>query len=231
MSNLDAAMKAEEGYISNRLRGIDERSLIDIIADYGFESLAEYHEQKSQYLFEHAGYAEVYTTDEKAFEDISKILIAEKPTLLFEKHDEPFIYLGSKEYDAAAVEASGIKAYDGGYLGGTIVGGAGDLSVGIFYPSSIDIREGYLLGKFAKILQSNGVAAVADNNDILTDGKKVIGTACLATETFYGFVAYISFSDNTELVTQICGESEKKPGYITGMTVDEFMEAVRQWLL
>ena len=231
MSNLDAAMKAEEGYISNRLRGIDGRSLIDIIADYGFESLTEYHEQKSIYQLTQTDFVVMHTTDDRAFTDISAILTDEQPTVLFEKHTEPFVYLGSKEYNAEAIENSGIKAYDGGYLGGTIVGGAGDLSVGIFYSSSIDIREGYLLGKFAEILQSNGVAAVADNNDILADGKKVIGTACLATETFYGFVAYISFSDNTELVTQICGESEKKPGYITGMTVDEFMEAVRQWLL
>lgn len=231
MSNLDAAMKAEEGYINNRLQGIDDRSLIDIIAEYGFESLTEYHRQKSVHQLIQTDFNVMYTTDERAFTDISSILISESPTLLFEKHEEPFVYLGSKEYDAKAIEESGVKAYDGGYLGGTIVGGPNDLSVGIFYPSSIDIREDYLLSEFAKILQSRGVSAIVENNDILVNGKKVIGTACLATETFYGFVAYISFSDNADLVTRICGENEKKPGYITDMTADEFIEAVKQWLL
>lgn len=229
--NIAEAIKAEEAYINNRLNGVEARPMVDIVADYGFDSLASYHEQKSLYLFEHAEYTEVHTTDEKAFEDISKILIAEKPTLLFEKHDEPFIYLGSKEYDAAAVKASGIKAYDGGYLGGTIVGGTGDLSVGIFYSSLIDIRADYILDRIAEILQKHGINAVKDNNDILVNGKKVAGTACLETNSFYGFVAYLSFSNNAEIVKQICGESEKKPGFIDGITADEFMEEMRQWLL
>ena len=225
---IEQAIEAEQVYLQKRLEGEDVA--LDL-SEYGYENLDAYFADKRDYQFHALDYTEMWTTDEKAFADIAAILQAEKPVLLFEKHPEPFIYLGSKDYDAAAIEASGIKAYDGGYLGGTIVGGTGDLSVGIFFPKEIDVRADHIINELVGILIVNGVNAYKDNNDIMLDGRKVAGTARLETDTYYGFVAYVSFSDNAELVRQICGDSEKKPSFISSMTADAFVEAVRQWLL
>ncbi|WP_254555383.1 hypothetical protein, partial [Salmonella enterica] len=77
---------------------------------------------------------EVHTTSNVAFETIRNILIDENPVLLFEKHETPFIYHGDEDYNIEGARSSNITVYEGGYAGGTIVGDAGDLSIGIFLP-------------------------------------------------------------------------------------------------
>ena len=231
MQDIVKAMEIEEKYIQSRLQDEDTPPLITLLQDAGFDTLENYFKCKNQHIFEHLDFSEVTTTDEDAFDDIANILSAEQPILLFEKHTVPFIYLGSDDYNREAVEKYNITTYEGGYLGGTIVGGAGDLSIGIFYPRSIDIRNKIILEKIVNILQKYNINALIDNNDILVNNKKVLGAATLETANYYGFVAYIGFNDNADLVIEICGEHDKKPGFLEGITAEQLMEELRQWLV
>ena len=225
------AFYAEERYITSRAAGEESRPLADILREHGFDSLEAYHAAKQEWLFAQCAFTEMNTTSDVAFQVIGQILRNEKPVLLFEDHATPFIYRGDKDLDVEKAEAAGITVYDGGYAGGTIVGGVGDLSIGIFFPLFIELRADYFLRKLADIFQAHGVSAVVDHNDILVDGAKVIGSAHLATENYYGFVAYVSFSDKAELVREICGDAVKKPGYLIGITPPELEEALSAWLL
>ncbi len=225
------AFYAEEQYITSRAADEESRPLADILREHGFDSLEAYHTAKQEWLFSQCDFTEMNTVSDVAFQVIGQILQNEKPVLLFENHATPFIYRGDKELDVEKAKAAGITVYDGGYAGGTIVGGVGDLSIGIFFPLSIELRADYFLRKLADIFQAHGVPAVVDHNDILVDGAKVIGSAHLVTENYYGFVAYVSFSDKAELVRTICGDAVKKPGYLTGITLPELEEALRAWLL
>lgn len=228
---IEKAIQAEQQYIQNRINGIETTPLIDILKEYGFNSLEEYYKQKTEFEFSSLDFHEMNTTSDVAFQVIGQILRNEKPILLFENHATPFIYHGNEEYNHEAAEKLGITVYEGGYMGGTIVGGIGDLSIGIFFPSHIEYRSKYFLNKLVEIFQKHNVNAEINNNDIMIDGKKVIGTACLETENYYGFVAYVSFSDKSELVKQVCGDAIKQPGFITGMTLEKLEEELREWLL
>ena len=145
-------------------------------------------------------FTEVHTISDVAFETIRNILIAENPVLLFEKHETPFIYHGDEDYNIERARASNITVYEGGYAGGTIVRDAGDLSIGIFLPIEIDLNSKFFLNKIAEILNKYNTPAVVDNNDIMVNNRKVIGTSTLSTDNYFGFVAYVSFNDKTELI-------------------------------
>lgn len=228
---IEKAIQAEQQYIQNRVNGIETAPLIDILREYGFDSLDEYRNQKTEFEFSNLNFHEMNTTSDVAFQVIGQILQNEKPILLFEDHATPFIYHGNEDYDRKAAEKLGITVYEGGYRGGTIVGGIGDLSIGIFFPSSIEYRSEYFLNKLVEIFQKHGMKAEVNNNDIMVDGEKVIGASVLETENYFGFVAYVSFSDKTEMIKQVCGNAAKKPGFIQGMTIDELEEELRLWLL
>ena len=154
-----------------------------------------------------------------------------QPTLLFGDSDKTFIYHGNEEYNAQTVKELDIPVYEIGYEGGTIVGAAGDLSIGIFYPDTIDLRSDYILDKIASILQNHGIAAQVDNNDVLVDGKKVLGSAHLTSNGFFVFVAYASFSDKSELIQKICGNAAKAPSYLTGISRSELIRGMSEWLV
>ena len=116
---------------------------------------------------------------------LATIISLKQPTLLIVESNSPFIYHGDEEYNKQAVKELDIPVYEIGHSGGTIVGGAGDLSIGIFFPLNIDARSDYILQRFVDIFQNHGIAAEVNNNDVLVDGKKIIGSAHLASDDLF----------------------------------------------
>ena len=230
---MQSAINAENIYIQNRLNNIETEPLIDILKGYGFETLEDYYKQKAEWQLLHCGIKEVNRSVADAFSTIDTLIQHELPSLLLVYHDYPFIWHGSKDYDLnqEAVDKYNIQVYEGGYIGGTIVGGAGDLSFGVVYPKTIDLRADYFLDKLVEIFRAEGMNAEKDHNDILIDKKKVIGSATLEGVTFLGFVVFISFSDQSEVIKEVCGINPKEPGYITKMTVEDLEDKLRKWLL
>ena len=225
------AINAEQQYINDRVNGVETRPLIDILKDYDFTSLDEYYLAKKEWQLQNCGMVEQHCDASEFPMKFSTFVYLKQPTLLFGDSDKTFIYHGNEEYNTQAVKELGIPVYEIGYEGGTIVGAAGDLSIGVFYPDTIDLRSDYLLDKIASILQNYGIAAQIDSNDILVDRKKVLGSAHLASNGFFVFVAYVSFSDKTELVQKICGTAAKAPSYLTGISRNELIRGLNEWLV
>ena len=205
--------------------------ICNILKEFGYNNLEDYNNDKKLFQLSQLNFTEVHTTSNVAFETIRNILIAEDPVLLFEKHETPFIYHGDEDYNIEGARASNITVYEGGYAGGTIVGDVGDLSIGIFLPIEIDLNSKFFLNKIAEILNKYNTPAVVDNNDIMVNNRKIIGTSTLSTDNYFGFVAYVSFSDKTELIKQVCGNNLKQPGFLINITVEELEEELRQWLV
>ena len=128
----------------------------------------------------------------------STFVYLKQPTLLFGDSDKTFIYHGNEEYNAQAVKDLQIPVYEIGYEGGTIVGAAGDLSIGIFYPDTIDLRSDYILDKIVSILQNHGIAAEVDSNDVLVDDKKVSACNSISKTIEDAAQSYVYF--NTDIV-------------------------------
>ena len=225
------AINAEQQYINDRINGIETRSLIDILRDYNFTSLNEYYLAKKEWQLQNCGMIEQHCEIPEVPTTLATIISLKQPTLLIVESNSPFIYHGDEEYNEQAVIELDIPVDEMGHSGGTIVGGAGDLSIGIFFPLNIDARSDYILQRFVDIFQNHGIAAEVNNNDVLVDGKKIIGSAHLASDDLFAFVSYISFSDKTELVQKICGPAEKTSGYLTGISRSELIRGMKEWLL
>lgn len=225
------AINAEQQYINDRVNGVETRPLIDILHDYDFTSLDEYYLAKKEWQLQNCGMVEQHCDASEFPMKFSTFVYLKQPTLLFGDSDKTFIYHGNEEYNTQAVKELDIPVYEIGYEGGTIVGTAGDLSIGVFYPDTIDLRSDYILDKISSILQNHGIAAQVDNNDILVDGKKVLGSAHLTSNGFFVFVAYVSFSDKSELIQKVCGTAAKAPSYLTGISRSELIRGMSEWLV
>jgi hypothetical protein len=139
------AINAEQQYINDRINGIETRSLIDILRDYNFTSLNEYYLAKKEWQLQNCGMIEQHCEIPEVPTTLATIISLKQPTLLIVESNSPFIYHGDEEYNEQAVKELDIPVYEIGHSGGTIVGGAGDLSIGIFFPLNIDARSDYIL--------------------------------------------------------------------------------------
>lgn len=220
------AIQAEKDYIKNKLLNLPFRPLITIMQEYGYENLDAYFQAKRDYLIKSLNFNIVYYKGDNIFETVRELLAKEEPVILFVEHQEPFIYHGNKAYNLEAAQEALLDVHEGGYAGGTIIGDKGDLSIGIFYPNEIDVNSNYFLDIISEALSTFNIQSTVDNNDLMIDGKKVLGSAMLSTENYNAFVSYLSFSDKAELIKEICGESTKVPGFISSISIKELEQGV-----
>lgn len=89
---------------------------------------------------------------------------------------------------------------------------------------------------FIRYLKDNGIDAELDGNDIMVDGKKVVGAISTALpEPYDGWVyfgASISINSDAELIDKICTKPmEKVPGALSdyGLTTTDVMQFILDW--
>lgn len=123
----------------------------------------------------------------------------------------------------------GYVVYEAFFNGGTIVANPGDIAVAHWFKINNNWKE-FFVSQFIEWLQSKGLNATYEDNDILVDGYKVCGT-CV---TRYGRIDFsaIHIGINTKLddIQKICTKPMKKipKGLLEyGITTEE----VEQWLL
>lgn len=135
---------------------------------------------------------------------------------------------GSKEADGD-FEAAGVTAYNLGYRGGYIITSANDLSYVIVTPD-IGVSDDYYLRRIKTILDKYCEGVTINHNDILIDGKKVIGSASYKVNGMNAFMFGASFTDYTDLIYQLCPpQTGKAPGYITGCTAEQLRAEIMEW--
>ena len=106
-------------------------------------------------------------------------------------------------------------------------------SIDIIVPLDIDINSEWVLKKMLSIFNKYHYNAKIDNNDILIDNKKVLGSASIATDNMFAFISHISFTDRSEYIQNICGvNTDKQPGFITPpLTREILINEVKLWLM
>ena len=135
---------------------------------------------------------------------------------------------GSKEADGN-FEAAGVTVYNLGYNGGYIITSANDLSYVIVTPD-IGVSDDYYLRRIKTILDKYCEGVTINHNDILIDGKKVIGSASYKVNGMNAFMFGASFTDYTDLIYQLCPpQTGKAPGYITGCTAEQLRAEIMEW--
>ena len=234
MADIRKAIEKEKEYISNIINNIDTPALIDLLKEYGFNSLDDYFTAKKEYKFLNCGMKikEINTGD--GIETIMNLLINKSPTLLFNEKNETFVYRLTDEMNDEYCINNNIPVYDIYADGGTIVVKNGDLSIAIIIPDDIEINSEYILNGIKNILLKYFEHVEVNNNDIMINNQKCIGSTSINKNGMMAFLAYCSFSDKSELIRNICtAPSSKIAGYIDSslLSRDRLKEELSLWLL
>lgn len=224
-------MEIEQSYIKDNKNGI-EYSLEDQLKDIGFVNLDEYFKLKQEWKLHSLKFNREFCQIEEVTNKVVKLLNAETPSLLTVKSDKIAIYHGDEPYDKDFCTEHNILVNEIGHHGGTIVVGKDDISFGLFLPYDFNMDFSDFLNLFASIFKKYYTDVNINNNDILINGEKVLGAAGLHGKTLKGYVTNISFSNNTDLINQICSTvpMQKTPGFLTKMTREQLEREVIKWL-
>jgi len=109
------------------------------------------------------------------------------------------------------ISKRGVRLIQISHEGGTIITSPGDVQIGIF-------TEGYvghsyrdrIIDNIVKLVRDNGYNAIVANNDILVNGRKVVGFG----SRMYGKILYtaiqVSIDIDVELIQSICTKQMTK---------------------
>jgi len=138
-------------------------------------------------------------TDETLVEEIQKSL--DKNTILFVNPRNVCVYNGDKDFNSNYSKEHNIPVHQLGYSGGTLVALNGDL--GCVFILKKDGLLGYLQSKVKNWVSENIRECEINGNDILVNGKKVIGFASTKIGDNYIYYFQSSFSVNLNLIQEI----------------------------
>ena len=233
MSELLKAMEIEQEYLAYRMKDEEPYHLADKIKEFGYADLTEYFNEKREYEFSQLSFDYIEKQPSECINEVLRMINEKVTGVLFVDTDEPFVFCGDGcDYDAEYCEENGIAIYPIFTKGGCIVSSKGDFSLGICVPSNSFVNLTYILKNIADILRKYTNEVAVDGNDILINGKKVIGSATYNQNGMFMFVAHVSFVDNFTIVECICKKPMiKQVGNITCLSRDEFKQEVTSWLL
>lgn len=232
MKDIIRAINIENEYIEQRLQGNEPYNLVDRIVECGFESLDDYFCGKLDYNLSVLNF-NIYdrASDEGAQMTLDAIRNG-VPLVVFGKAKSTNVYHGDESYNEEYCSAHHIPILDYNSHGGNIVLTDGDLAIGISIPIK-EISSEYILEHLAGILSKYIADVGVDNNDIMVNGFKVAGSAGYDFDNGIGFVIHFSFSDKSDLISNICiddGKEHKRVGYLSGITTDVLRSEVIAWL-
>ena len=207
--------------------------LVDAVKEYGFESLEEYFAAKRDHEFSQLEFEVMDTTPEKAIADVMNCIDNKKTAVLFAATERTLVWNGNNsEFNENYCEERGIPIYPLYTGGGTIVSTPGDLNIGICYPVNSELREPFVLSKFADIFRKYTDKLVKIyGNDILIDGLKVLGCTSYNRNGMFVFITSVSLSEKESLISEIClKHSTKQPSNIDFMDASTLRSEVEKWL-
>ena len=128
-----------------------------------------------------------------------------------------------------------ITQYYAPFFGGVVLIGEEDTLIYFnITKTNKELFEKYLFNNLKNFLSKYFSNVEVKRNDVLIDGKKVIGAASRGDNNFISFVRFASFKDRTELLKKLVNkENGKTPGFIdpTILSKDIFEREVISWLL
>lgn len=230
MKNLQLAMAEEKAYVADRINRINT-SLPDRLKQFGYDTLDEYFKDKYEYLFNEWA-PEVYPIDVRTITtDLEAAVRNKRYGIYISTTDGLYAFHGSDEIDYALCDELGITVAELYYKGGTIIGGVEDLGIEIVAPVELGLHTYQILSKFHEIISKYEDSAEIAGNDILVNGKKVLGSMYRIVGNVFVWAAQVSFGEHDEIIEKICTKkSSKKPSRLTSLDRNTLEREVLKWL-
>lgn len=233
MGDIYRAMAVEAAYIDSRVEGLSTAPLSELIARCGYETLESYLDEKRKAQIKEQVFT-LYGGDMTTIPaSIQHAVAAREPSVFWPCCSNDFVWHGTDVLDYDECSKQNIDVLEMGYAGGTIVSGPEDFSFGVLLPESIDVNAGYFLGRLSELFLSYGLNSTTSGNDILIDGRKVVGSMSFRTDGLFFFGCQISYVDHTAQIQQLCHkQSAKAPGYVDPMKLpkETLKREVMAWL-
>lgn len=164
---------------------------------------------------------------------VSDILENQKEACVFCIPEENCAVVGSNGgANMNMIQKKGIKLVQIKHEGGTIILSPGDVEIGIFtngYTGN-EYRNA-IVNSIIDILKNNGYKPVISGNDVLVNGRKVIGFG----SRMFGGILYtamqISININLDLIKSICTKPmTKEPDGLAnyGVTTDDILNIINR---
>ena len=224
--DIQLAYKAEQKYLK------EGGDLVNMLNVYGYGNLEEYFSDKNDYLLKRYEFVNHYLTNDKdLLNRIKQSIINQEYGFWTLDASYTFACVGSDPIDYDLAEKLGVKVFDIGYGGGTIISSPKDVACLFMYPLVSTVDTDFFFNKLMKFLNSKSSKFIRDNNDVMFDGKKVIGTSELTQDKLKVFCIVASFNDNSEIIEKLCPPKVKKPGIIPGdiLTKKELEMEIASW--
>lgn len=232
--DIATAVEREADYLLRKNSGEDVH-IYDFIGPCGYTDVNEFYWDKQLYLLQHTN----YIVEEEPYIDLNftNYFFRNKvPAFLWTiKCNTTYAFVPNEQSEFAAIQESGLTPLKIGYSAqnGIIISSDGDLRIFLIYPGDLEIKTEHFLSFFKDYLADKFDSVEIDKNDVLVNGKKVLGSARIPQINGMGvFVIQTSFSDKSALIKKICGESAKIPGYLDPNVVSPYdlKDGFLRWL-
>lgn len=238
-AKLQSGMKIYETYLKDiEQNGQSEIVFADAIRQLGL-SLSEFFYQRSLYLMRESLNKQLYTTTpDKIMEDSRDFIANQHYAVLEANVEQNIVHLGKGKdtnIDLDFCRSHNIEVCPYDSYGGAIVSGKGDYNLTLVLPNDIDIDVAVVLGAIGDIFLRYFDTVEIQGNDIMVNGKKVLGStaANINDVLFLGFA--ISFTEQPEIVEGVCGQPKtgKSIGSIDAhiLSREQFRKELLSWLL
>ena len=199
----------------------------------GFATVSDYENAKKKYFIA-TWIPEVYRVDISEYAAVTEdAIISGKYGIYISQGDGIHAYHGNQPIDYELCEKLGVRVVELGYIGGTILGSAADLSIIFVAPVDLGYTHEMIISKYLEAISKYVPGTTVDGNDILVDGNKVCGSMTRTVGNSYVWAAQVSFADYSEYIAQICSKPPvKTPSFIDSkqLTRDTLEKEIVSWL-
>lgn len=238
--NILQGIKIQEKYLHDiEENGESNIVFADAIKDLGFSSLDDFFSQKALYQLRTSFRNQHYTTTPAQIMNLSRECIQNKQCAVIDADVENnCVHIGFGKDTVINTEyckQHNIEVYPYDGYGGAIVSGTGDYNLTLIFSDNIDIDTSVILKQIQRILSKYFDDVIVDSNDILIDGKKVMGATYAHANNMVFLGVAFAFVYQPDIVTAICGtpKTGKEIGCINPeiLSRDQFKKELLSWLL
>lgn len=237
MTRIEKGIEINEKHMYHVLNDIPEEvSFADQILALGYQNLEEFFEEKAvKEMQDILKGTETSTHMMDLLFNLSIYIKRRNPGIISIYTDETCVCHGNnteKILNKNYCIEHNIPIYPYDSFGGNIVATKEDYGIAILIPTSIDVSFNLVTEKIINLLKQYYEDVQMQGNDILINGKKVIGSGVFGDQELTVMLFYFSMSDKGELISAICGEpvSDKTPGYIDIITGEQVRKELLSWL-
>lgn len=238
--NILQGIKIQEKYLHDiEENGESNIVFADAIKDLGFSSLDDFFSQKALYQLRASLHEQYFSTTPAQIMNLSRECIQNKRCAVIDADVENnCVHIGFGKDTVINTEyckQHNIEVYPYDGYGGAIVSGAGDYNLTLIFSDNIDIDTSVILKQIQRILSKYFDDVIVDSNDILIDGKKVMGATYAHANNMVFLGVAFAFVYQPDIVTAICGtpKTGKEIGCINPeiLSRDQFKKELLSWLL